>query len=257
MRFTLACLLVCAVCLGAEPVTPKKKMRLFNGKDLTNFYVFLKDSQRADPKGVFTVRNKAIRISGEEWGALSTVAEYRDYHLVVEWKWGGKAWPPRETKARDSGILLHGVGADGAAGNGWLESIEYQMIEGGSGDLLLVGGAAKPAITVEAETRQDKQLYWKKGAPRVRRDRGRINWWGRDLNWKDELNFRGPVDVEKARGQWNRSEVLADGGTLRYFLNGRQVNEGFDGDHTFGKIQFQSEAAEVFIRKIELRPLKR
>lgn len=255
MRWLLPLLLPAVLAFGAEPIRPAKKLRLFNGKDLTNFYVFLKDSKREDPRKVFTVQNGLIHISGEEWGALSTIDEYRDYHLIVEFKWGTRNWPPRADRARDSGILLHGVGADGAAGNGWLESIEYQMIEGGTGDMLMVKGANRPRITVEAEKKSDGQLYWKKGAPRVTRDSGRINWYGRDINWTDTLNYRGPVDVEKPLGQWNRCEVIADGGNLTYYLNGKMVNQGFDGDHTFGKIQFQSEAAEVFIRRIELRPL--
>ncbi|MBI5282454.1 MAG: DUF1080 domain-containing protein [Candidatus Solibacter usitatus] len=243
--------------LCAEAVTPKKKVRLFNGRDLTNFYVFLKDSKREDPKKVFTVAGKQIRISGEEWGGLTTVNEYRDYRLIVEWKWGVKTWAPRVDRARDSGILLHGTGVDGAAGSGWLESIEYQMIEGGTGDLLLVKGANKPRITVDAETGPDKQLYWKKGAARVTRDAGRVNWYGRDVNWKDQKGYRGPKDVEKPLGQWNRSEVVAEGGNLTYYVNGVMVNQGFEGDHASGKIQIQSEAAEVFIRKIELRPVEK
>jgi hypothetical protein len=255
MRWLLPLLLPALLAFGAEPIRPARKIRLFNGKDLTHFYVFLKENKREDPRQVFTVQNGLIHISGEEWGALSTIDEYRDYHLIVEFKWGARNWPPRAARARDSGILLHGVGADGAAGNGWLESIEYQMIEGGTGDMLMVKGANRPRITVEAEKKSDGQLYWKKGAPRVTVDSGRINWYGRDIKWTDTLNYRGPVDVEKPLGQWNRCEVIADGGNLTYYLNGKMVNQGFDGDHTFGKIQFQSEAAEVFIRRIELRPL--
>ena len=257
MRIFLAILSLSALSLCAEPVRPAKRIVLFNGKDLTNFYTFLKDSQREDPKKVFTVVNGAIRISGEEWGALTTREEYRDYRLIVEFKWGTQTWPPRTDKARDSGILLHGVGADGAAGSGWLESIEYQIIEGGTGDILMVKGANKPVLTVEAEVGPDKQLYWKKGAPRVTRDSGRVNWYGRDLQWKDQLNWRGPRDVEKPVGQWNRIEAVVEGGNLTYYLNGVMVNQTFDGDHTFGRIQFQSEAAEIFIRRIELQPLKK
>ncbi len=257
MRLAAALFLSSALLWGAGPVTPKKKLILFNGKDLTHFYVFLKDSKREDPKQVFTVSDNAIRISGEEWGALTTVNEYANYRLIVEWKWGGKAWAPRADKARDSGILLHGTGADGAAGNGWLESIEYQMIEGGTGDIILVKGAAKPRLSVEAALGPDNQLYWRKGAPRITRDSGRFNWYGRDLAWKDRLGYRGPQDLEKPLGQWNRSEIVASGGRLDYYLNGALVNQGFDSSHTSGKIQFQSEGAEVLIRRIELHPVKK
>ncbi|WP_321476758.1 DUF1080 domain-containing protein [uncultured Paludibaculum sp.] len=256
MRIALLLMLVASLATASDAVKPEKKIKLFNGKDLTNFYVFLKDSHREDPKKVFTVANGMIHISGAEWGAVTTEKEYRDYHLIVEWKWGKENLAPRVGKARDSGILLHGTGVDGAAGSGWLESIEYQMIEGGTGDMLMVKGAAKPKMTVEAITKEDKQLYWQQGAPRVTRDSGRVNWYGRDIKWTDTFGYRGPVDVEKPVGQWNRSEVIAQGGHLVYYLNGVKVNEGFDGDHTQGKIQVQSEAAEVYVRRIELQPVK-
>lgn len=257
MRAIVVALLAPALALAGEPVRPAKKIVLFNGRDLTNFYVSLKDTGREDPKGVFTVRGGMIRISGEAWGGLTTEREYADYRLVVEWKWGGKAWPPREGNARDSGILLHGTGEDGAAGNGWLESIEYQIIEGGTGDLILVRGRQRPQVTAEVEKRTDGQLYWRAGGERVTRDQGRINWFGRDPQWEDRLGFRGAADVEKPVGEWNRSEVLARGGDLTFLLNGRVVNQAFDSSHGQGKIQVQSEGAEILVRKVELHPLPR
>ncbi len=257
MRAVPFWLLIPAIAMAAGPVRPSKKITLFNGRDLTNFYVSLKDTGREDPRGVFTVRGGMIRISGEAWGGLTTEREYADYRLVVEWKWGQKTWPPRENNARDSGILLHGTGEDGAGGNGWLESIEYQIIEGGTGDLILVSGAGRPHVTVEAERRTDGQLYWKPGAARVTVDRGRVNWYGRDMGWQDRLGYRGREDLEKPAGQWNRSEIVARGGDLTFYVNGRIVNQAFDSTHRQGKIQIQSEGAEIFVRRIELHPLPR
>ena len=92
----------------------------FNGKDLTGFYTYLHEHKYEDPAKVFTVRDGMLQISGEEFGGLTTCDEFRDYHLVTEWKWGERTWAPRKAKARDSGILLHCVGPDGAAGGiGW------------------------------------------------------------------------------------------------------------------------------------------
>ena len=102
----------------------------FNGKDLNGFYVWTKPHGYADPKGVFTVHDGMIHVSGEEFGGFATGGNFRDYHLIVEWKWGEQTWPPREKASRDSGILLHCVGADGAVGGTWMESIECQIIEG-------------------------------------------------------------------------------------------------------------------------------
>ncbi|HWE38196.1 MAG TPA: DUF1080 domain-containing protein [Isosphaeraceae bacterium] len=229
----------------------------FNGRDLAGFYTYLNEHKYDDPKGVFTVRDGLLRISGEEWGGIATKEAYRDYHLIVEWKWGEATWGSRAKAARDSGILVHGVGADGAAGGQWLESIECQVIEGGTGDFILVGGKGKPSLTCEARRGPDGQPYYEKGAEAVARDSGRINWWGRDPSWKDVLGFRGRRDVEQPAGRWNRMEVICDGGSITTLLNGLVVNAGTHARPAAGKVMIQSEGAEVFVRTFEIRPLAR
>ncbi len=238
-------------------------IHLFNGKDLTNFYTYLGAPPKSkqpygknnDPEKVFTVHDGMIHISGKVFGGLITEKEYENYHLTVEFKWGEKTWPPREDKARDSGILLHCVGADGAAGGVWMESFECQMIEGGTGDFILVGGKNKPSLTVEAEKRGN-QVYYKPSAPSVTLQSGRFNWYGRDPGWKDVKGFRGEHDVENPVGEWNRLECICAGDTITNMLNGKVVNAGKEASRSKGKLLFQSEGAEVFFRKIDLQPLR-
>jgi 3-keto-disaccharide hydrolase len=232
-----------------------KAILAFNGKDLTGFYPYTRDHRYDDPNKVFTVEDRMIRISGQEFGGLATCGNFSDYHLVVEWKWGTKTWPPREKASRDSGILLHCVGPDGAAGGQWMESIECQIIEGGCGDLLVVPGQGRLSLTCETRVGPDKQLYFEKGGKPVVKTSGRFNWWGRDPAWKDVLGYRGARDLEKAAGEWNRMEVVCDGDTITNIVNGYVVNVGTRSSLTQGKIQFQSEGAEIFFRTIEIRPL--
>lgn len=227
----------------------------FNGKDLTGFYSYLHDHKYDDPDKVFTVRDGMIHISGKEFGGLTTRDEFSNYHLIAEWKWGTKTWRPREKSARDSGILLHCVGPDGAAGGHWMESQEFQIIEGGCGDLLMVGGLGKPSLTSEVRYGSDRQPYYEKGGKSVTMNSGRINWWGRDPAWKDVLGFRGSRDVEKPSGEWNRIEAICDGDTITNIVNGYVVNVGTKSSHVKGKLMFQSEGAEIIFRKIEIRPL--
>lgn len=227
----------------------------FNGKDLTGFYAYTKPHKYEDPNKVFTVKDGLLHISGQEYGGVATCGNFGDYHLIAEWKWGEKTWAPRQKASRDSGILLHCVGPDGAAGGQWMESIECQIIEGGCGDLLMVGGLGKPSLTCEVRFGLDKQAYYEKGAQAVTRNRARYNWWGRDPSWKDVLGFRGRRDVEKPAGEWNRMEVVCDGDTITNIVNGYVVNVGTKSSATMGKIQFQSEGAEILFRKIEVRPL--
>jgi len=227
----------------------------FNGKDLAGFYTYLREHKYADPARVFTVHDGMIHISGEEFGGLTTRDEFQDYHLIAEWKWGERTWAPRKESARDSGILLHCVGPDGAAMGNWMQSQECQIIEGGCGDFIMVPGLSKPSLTCETRTDSHGQWYFEKGGTPVTRDSGRFNWWGRDLAWKDSLGFRGKRDVEKPAGQWNRMEAVCDGDTITNIVNGYVVNAGTKSSLTKGKIIFQSEGAEIFFRKIEIRPL--
>ena len=87
--------LTAASCFAQDAIAPAKTIRLFNGKDLTGFYSYLDKTGREDPLKVFTVQDKLIRISGEAWGGLTTRDAFRDYHLIVEWKWGQKTWGAR------------------------------------------------------------------------------------------------------------------------------------------------------------------
>jgi hypothetical protein len=236
-------------------------VHLFNGSDLTNFYTYLaapnKDAKpygkNHDPEGVFTVQDGMVHVSGKVFGGFITEKEFENYHLIVEFKWGEKTWPPREQAARDSGVLLHCTGEDGGFGP-WMESFECQMIEGGTGDLLVLGKKQKRSLTVEAEKR-DGQYYYKSGAPAVTLEAGRFNWFGRDPNWKDVKGFRGDQDVEKPLGEWNTLECICQGDRITNRLNGTVVNVASKASHTRGKILFQSEGAEVFFHKIDLRPL--
>lgn len=227
----------------------------FSGNDLDGFYTYLKDSKYDDPDKVFTVVDGMIRVSGEEFGGLITKNSYRDYHLTVEWKWGDETFAPRADKSRDSGILLHCVGEDGAAGGNWMESQECQIIEGGCGDFIIVGGAGKPSLSCEVRIGEDDQPYYEKGGEKQTRDGGRFNWWGRDPEWKDVLGYRGRRDVEKPAGEWNLMEVICDGARITNIVNGHVVNVGTESSLTEGKILIQSEGAELFVRKLEVRPL--
>jgi hypothetical protein len=227
----------------------------FNGKDLTGFYTYTREHKLDDPNKVFTVQDGMIRISGEEYGAITTRQGFGNYRLIAEWKWGDETWGARKDKTRDSGILLHCVGPDGAAGGQWMQSIECQIIEGGCGDFIMVKGQDRPTLVCETRPGPgDKQLYYHKGGTPVTAT-GRINWWGRDPAWRDVLGFRGKDDVENSPGEWNRMEVICDGGSITNIVNGYVVNAGTHSSQTEGKIQFQSEGAEIFFRRIEVRPL--
>lgn len=235
-----------------------KPIALFNGRDLGGWYTFLKDRGRDnDPKNVFSVRNGLLYISGEEWGCITTDKEYENYKLTLEFKWGGGTHAPRLDKARDSGVLLHSRGEDGAYSGTWMHSIECQIIEGGTGDFIVVGNGT-PEFSVTSPVEPEKQggaYVYKPGGEEVTIQGGRINWYARDPAWKDTIDFRGQRDVENPVGEWNTMECVAKGDEIFVYLNGILVNYAKDVHPRKGKIQIQSEAAEIVFRRITLAEL--
>jgi len=280
-RASFACFIALAIVGLAEPqplagadagpvIEPKETIVLFNGRDLAPFYTWLPKFGNVDPDHVFTIVDAidgrpAIRISGQHWGGIVTRQRYKNYKFVAEFRWGAVTWEPRKDRARDAGILFHGEGEEGNAAKDfkspWFRSVEYQIIEGGTGDIILVGGFNRgsdelisPHLTVDALP--EKRIWNPAGQPTEFLGR-RIDWQYRDLGWKDVIGFRGARDVEKPVGEWNLIEAYCEEGNLTYFLNGVKVNEGRKGTFTEGKILIQSESAEIFFRRVELQPLKR
>lgn len=258
--------------VGLFPIFPTAKdagptIQLFNGKDLSNFYSWLVDYKYEDPDKVFSVVDQvdgapAIRVSGQRYGGLITKEEFSNYRLVAEFRWGLLTWGNRKDRTKDSGILLHCQGPEGNYAkdfNGpWMRSVEFQIIQGGTGDFILVAGYDEegnrlaPKLTVTAtKDRDGENAYDPHGVPREFQG-GRINWFGRDPDWKDVLGFRGKEDVESPEGQWTRLEAICDGDKITHIVNGNVVNVGTGSSLTRGKVLFQSEGAEIYFRKIEL-----
>jgi hypothetical protein len=254
-----------------EAIRPNEPIQLFNGVNLDGFYTWLVDDHREDPAKVFSVVDQidggpAIRVSGQKWGGFVTMERYRDYHLVVEFRWGLATWGNRKNSARDSGILLHCTGDNGNTRedfNGpWMKSIETQIIEGGVADFIVVAGFDKdgnrtfPGFSALVSQDKDGEDFFDPAGTRKRFERGRVNWTGRDPDWKGELGFRGKNDVESPFGEWTRLEVICDGNTITNIVNGKVVNQATDTTVSDGKIMIQSEGAEVYFRKIDLLPLE-
>lgn len=260
--------------IAAAPSQDEKP--LFNGKDLGGWETWLGKPHKAievpglarngdgeyagpigldrDPKGVFSVVDvdgrPAVRISGEIWGALTTKDDFENYHFKVDFKWGSKKWPPREERLRDSGLLYHATGPHGAGGSYWMRSFECQIQEKDCGDFWSID---RVLVDVEAEPRKagdpKSELIHKKGAPLATGTTRRI--------LKD-------ADAEKPPGEWNTVEIYCAGATSVHAVNGRVVMvlrglrhrvAGRETPLTKGRLQLQSEGAEVFYRGMAIRPI--
>jgi hypothetical protein len=201
-------------------------IRLFNGKSLAGWYTFLQDEGKGkDALGVFKVEDGMLHVSGQKFGYVSTEKDYENYRLTVEFKWGTKKWPPRETAVRDAGLLYHVGGPDQV----WANCIECQIQEQDTGDVWLIPGSADtPSVEV------------------LGRSYGGGKDYTRVVKW---------ADYEKPHGEWNTVTLIVRGDRFEHWVNGRCNMRGRKANRTRGKIQLQSEGAELFYRNVVLEPL--
>lgn len=265
---TLSFLLAAALPGSAEVITPAEKVDLLKSiKDGgVTYFINQKQSLKDEPEKIWTfTEDGQLKVSGRGFGYLATKADYRDYHLVIEYKFPGPTMGSRENKARDNGVLVHGHGPEGSVGGTWLASIEAQIIEGGTGDILVLPGKAEDGSVVETTMvgeyvkDRDGELVWKRGGEKLLMGADgrpkRLNWAKRDPDWVDKAGFHGKEDVQSRHHEWTRMEVVAKGDRLVYYVNGVEVNEALECKPAFGRICLQTEGAEMLVRRFELHPL--
>jgi hypothetical protein len=245
---------------GLDAVRPREVIQLFNGRDFAGLSTWLKDTKRDDPRRVFRVTDGSLHITGDGDGYIATEKAYRDYHLIVEYKWGKRTDGGKFV--RNSGILLHATGPDGGAGGTWMSSMECQLAQGCVGDLIVIrgkdssGGPIPVRLTSPVVLGPDKRPRWKDGGEPRTFNGDRQLWWSRhDPDFKELLDTRGKDDVESPTGEWTRVDCHCEGDRITIRVNGHTVNAAHDVYPAAGKILLQSEGFELFVRKFELHPL--
>jgi hypothetical protein len=278
MRFRLLCAFTVLFCpTVGYAASDRSVVNLFNGKDLNGWDSDLGPPERGksslernnDPLRVFSVVTEdgepAIRVSGQVLGGLSTRREFVNYRLRLEFKWGKKRWPPRENSVRDSGILYHCVG-EPSPSTGWMQSAECNLEEQDCGDFWAVQGVKADADIIRMDSSDDLRRQFETWAKRnegnyppfaYRKGAPRMTVHGEGLMKSG--------DAEKPTGQWNVVEVCCLGTTAVHVINGkpmmvlhnlRRPQGGKDVPLDRGRIQLQSEGAEILFRKLQVEPIQ-
>ena len=208
-----------------------------------------------DPNHVFTIVKEngenIIRISGEEWGGISTKNEYENYHLQLKFKWGNLTWGQKKNKKKDSGLLYHAVEPHGADYGAWMRSQEFQIEEGNCGEYWGVAGGM-----------QDIPAIQNSDSDYVYNPAGKIYTFS--ANSPAGRHCRKATDAEKKSGEWNTLDLYCHRDTSVHVINGkvmmvlynsRQMENGQAMPLTKGKLQIQSEGAEVFYKDIKIQQI--
>ena len=271
LGFVFLLLLACLFVFSFKQLKQKSEWTaLFNGKDFTGWDKYIGPDLDStgkmitgkpiglnnDPRHVFSIIREngenIIRISGEGWGAISTQQQYENYHFQLKFKWGNLSWGQKKTKKKDSGLLYHSVGTYGADYGAWMRSQEFQIEEGNCGEYWGVAGGMEdiPAIKKDSDyvyNAAGKMFTFSATSPVGR-------------------HCRKAIDAEKPSGEWNTLDLYCHGDTSIHLINGkvmmilynsRQMENGQAVALTKGKLQIQSEGAEVFYKDVKIQPLSK
>lgn len=189
-----------------------------------------------------------LRISGEIYGCIFTKQDFSNYRLKIKIRWGDKKWVPRLKDYKDSGILYNSQGEAGVDyWHSWMLAQEFQIGEASMGDYWPI---ASSHMEITASKRPDTTTYIFNPKASVRDFGG---YCQRSANYES-----------KGAHAWTELELINFEGKSLHLVNGHVVmalaNSRYkDGDSfkplTHGKIQLQSEAAEVFFKDIQIQQI--
>jgi Domain of Unknown Function (DUF1080) len=179
------------------------------------------------------------------------LSEFENFHFRAEFKWGNLKWHPRKDRKRDSGILYYATGPQGAGYGNWMRSQEFQVQETDCGDYWSIDNSI---IDIPAVGNKIEEYKYDATASML------------PFSYTSEYGKRciKNPDAEKPSGEWNTVDIYCFGANSVHVINGvevmrlynsRQVVNGKEIPLTKGKIQIQTEGAEVFYRNIQVEAI--
>jgi len=279
MKRTIPLGLLFTALLLSSFLCPKKEWTPLLDKNLSNWETYLSYRHKLDyngkiptdaqgneiaplgynPKGqqVFTVIEEKgepiLKVSGEVYGCVYTKQEYENYHLKLKYKWGQKKSDPRKNLLKDSGVLYHSIGEAGKDyWRAWMLSQEFQIMEGHTGDYWAIANSAidirafMPEGTMNpVADAQQPFISIGSGAPYG-------GFCLRSENRESKISDWTEIELICFAG---KSLHVVNGQVVMLLQNSRYVVNGRTVPLTKGKIQIQSEAAEVYYKDIQLKEL--
>jgi hypothetical protein len=212
-------------------------------------------------ENVYSVTEEAgellLHISGKIYGCIFTKQDYRNYHLKLQYKFGTEKYPPRLEKARDSGILYHSQGEAGIGyWRSWMLAQEFQVMEGGTDEG--VAGDYWPVENVQINIRASRE---NEDAKYAYNPEAALSEFG--INKPNGYCAAG-ANYTSPAGEWTTLELICYEGKSLHIVNGKvamalENSSYWNGSEslplTEGKIQLQSESAEIFYKNIQIKEI--
>ncbi len=192
-------------------------VELFNGRDLSNWI-----NVNGAPE-TWTVGDGVVRCTGKPTGAMRTPRMYENFELEVEWR--------HLSPGGNAGVFVWGTPI-AAPGVPFLRGIEVQVLDNGfnvkgknewyttHGDVFPIHGATM------------KPMHQGKG-----------------------MRCFPSEERSKPSPEWNHYRIVANNGSIRLSVNGKEVSGGDDCVYRKGYLALESEGAPTEWRKLRIKEL--
>jgi hypothetical protein len=218
--WSCSALLILAVTSCSTGPGNKAALELFNGKNLSGWNYVSADAQVTMDQ-VWSVQDGILTCQGTPVGAIYRGPVVTNFRMSVDYRW------PPGGKPGNSGIFSRITPPLKAIPR----TVEVQLKHGSAGDIMGLQGRQVAGGQPRFFTVKQHPLAG------------------------DIAGVRKLADWEKPAGEWNRVEILAQGGHYTVWINGKLANEADGVEMVPGPVGLQSEENLVQFRRVRLTPL--
>jgi hypothetical protein len=196
---------------------------MFNGRDLTGWI-----NANCAPE-TWSVRDGVIHCTGEPVGGLRTVRQYENFIVEFEWR--------HLRRSGNSGFFVWGTPIN-APGVPFLRGIEVQILDHGYAE--------------DFERKNGKKPDWFTTHGDV------FAIHGASMKYVGRTNGKRSFPTEdrsRPSPAWNHYRIVANNGSLRLHVNGKEVSGGDEANYRKGYLALESEGSPVEFRNIRIKEL--
>ena len=196
---------------------------MFNGRDLSGW-----TNINCAPE-TWSVRDGKIFCTGKPTGGLRTVRQYENFIVELEWR--------HLQRSGNSGFFVWGTPIN-APGVPFLRGIEVQILDHGYAE--------------DFERKNGKKADWFTTHGDVFAIHGATMTYVGRTNGKRSFPTE---DRSRPSPEWNHYRIVANNGTLRLHVNGKEVSGGDNTNYRKGYLALESEGAPVEFRNLRIKEL--
>lgn len=196
---------------------------MFNGRDLTGW-----TNINCAPE-TWSVRDGKIYCTGKPVGGLRTERQYENFIVELEWR--------HLQRSGNSGFFAWGSPIN-APGVPFLRGIEVQILDQGyAEDFEKKNGKKSESFTTHGDV---------------------FAIHGATMAYVGKTNGKRSFPTEdrsKPSPEWNHYRIVANNGSLRLHVNGKEISGGDNANYRKGYLALESEGAPVEFRNLRIKEL--